>query len=158
MAKSSLWRVNVLSAFTYLSKNHLDNLISRIFPPSFISDSEGKHHIFPIKNGNSAMFQEIILCKQSGRDAGPSRSCINSSHQLINCNSTSLSASFKCCQIQRPGKRNVRGHAGKYCSYQLTVICPKGLEKLCSGLGTFWEHKTENSHLTSILHDPCFPG
>lgn len=73
----------------------------KIFSPSLISDSEGKRHIFPITNRNSATFQEIILRKHPGGDAGHSLSFINSSDQLTNCDLTSLSASFKCCQTQR---------------------------------------------------------
>jgi len=84
-------------ALTYVSENHLDNLISTAFFLGLISESEGKHQTSPITNRNSAVFQGMILCKHSGRDAGHSLSGINSSDELTNCNSKSLCVPFRYC-------------------------------------------------------------
>lgn len=103
------------------------------------------------------MFQEMVLCKHSGRVAGHSLSCISSSGELINCNSTSLYAPFRCCQTQRAGKWGVGGWWGKYCRYQQWSTL-KNLESSTLVLGTFWGHKTQSSQATPVLHYPPFQG
>jgi hypothetical protein len=85
LTKSSFWRVNVLLALTYLSKNPPDNLISRIFSLVLFQTPKVSYiHSLPPMETN--LCSRRLSCINIQTELfGNSLSCINSFDELIDC-------------------------------------------------------------------------